>query len=704
MPVVVPRPRPSLIFFLAFKLSGPVSGMDLLSSLDAELTARLTWMPNIGSLDFLNDPNTSGPYRRQNPDQLTQPNTGPYALRLVPKNQVYLEYEYRLCNTLHVLERVQPSDAKDDLENRILQELARINVLKEVEWSGQRSMRSLRCVEGAVVNTGESNRLRGHCVPLLNTTPEKYFVTVPPNNKTLTAIYVTTLAMYVLFRVPRRGAAVLLAGMRSILNSEASLRHLANEVPKDPRTLLGMYGLDPITRSYVCCPSCYSLYPYSVIETKKRKAPAPIDSSEHRPTVASPDGLELAVPAHCTHRQVRNGSACGQALFDSAVADGGSFTNAVPRLKYEAQDLKQWVGRLLSRPAIEEQVFKAFRRPRRECMEDMWDAGHLCRILLRKGERFLPGPADETRLAFSFSMDSFNPYHMKEAKQTVSSTAIWLTLLNLPPHLRYRPDNMFLAGIVPGPKKPSLSDTNNVLEPLVEVLLEFFDPGVWYSRTARHSQGCRVRAILVPVVSDMLAARQAGGFASPTATNFCTCCNLKIQDIENLDRSTWPGRDVVQQIQLAKRWRDAESLEEQERLFKNDGVRWSSLLDLPYWDPVLFTAIEPMHLFETGLFQTHLRQVWKVDVSASGGDGSRSAGAMATTRPPDSDMEKWYEVIRAAKDTVKLREQLNGRECARDVLWHICNDHDLRRAGNKGQLAGSIVEWVGDFHVDLWVG
>ena len=77
---------------------------------------------------------------------------------------------------------------------------------------------------------------------------------------------------------------------------------------------------------------------------------------------------------------------------------------------------------------------------------------------------------------------------------------------------------------------------------------------------------------------------------------------------------------------------------------------------------------------------------------------------MATTRPPDSDMEKWYEVIRAAKDTVKLREQLNGRECARDVLWHICNDHDLRRAGNKGQLAGSIVEWVGDFHVDLWVG
>jgi hypothetical protein len=498
--------------------------------------------------------------------------------------------------------------------------------------------------------------------------------------------------MYVLYRVPRRGATVLLAGMRGILNSNVSLRHLVNGVPKDPRTLLAMYNLDPITRSYICCPSCFSLYPHSVTKTNKRKAPASFDKSEDHPVAASLDKLELTAPTHCTHRQVSNGSACGEPLFDDDVANGDF---AVPRLKYEAQDLKQWVGRLLSRPVIEEQVFKAFRRPQREYMDDMWDAGHLCKILLKKGERFLPGPADEARLAFSFSMDSFNPYHMKEAKQTVSSTAIWLVVLNLPPHLRYRPENMFLAGIIPGPKKPSLSDINHSLKLLVEVLLEFFHPGVWYTRTARHDQGCRVRAILAPVVSDMLAARQAGGFASPTATDFCTRCNLKIQDIENLDRSTWPERDVVQQIQHAKRWRDAETIKEQERLFKDHGVRWSPLLDLPYWDPVLFTAIEPMHLFDTGLFQSHCRQVWKIDASASGGDGSRSVDV---PRPSESDMNKWYEVIRAAENFTKLGVQLNGKECGFNILWHICNDHDLRRAGTKGQLTGSIVEWVSSFH------
>ena len=146
--------------------------MDLLSSIDAELTARSTWMPNIESLDFVNDPITSGPYRRQNPDQLTQPNAGLYALRLVSKNQVYLEHENHLCDILYTLERMEHINAKDDMvhhmEDRILQELARINAMKEVEWSGQRSV---RCVEGAVVNTGVSICLHSHSVVVAKSTP-----------------------------------------------------------------------------------------------------------------------------------------------------------------------------------------------------------------------------------------------------------------------------------------------------------------------------------------------------------------------------------------------------------------------------------------------------------------------------------------------------------------------------------------------------
>ena len=503
--------------------------------------------------------------------------------------------------------------------------------------------------------------------------------------------------MYILYRLPRRGTTVLLAGMRSILTSQASLLPLASEVPKDPRRLLTLYNLDPVTHGHICCPACYYLYPYSVGTTKKRKASALSSSGFLNRVDDADDNLDVplvsSAPDYCTHRRVRSGPACGEPLFDNIAINGNVYV--VPRFKYEAQDLKEWLGWLLSRPAVDEEVFRAFRNPRKDCMEDMWDGKHLCRILLKKGERFLPGPVDETRLVFSFSMDSFNPYHMKEAKQTVSSTAIWLTLLNLPPHLRNRPENMFLAGVIPGPKKPSLSDVNHAIKLLVDVLLEFFDPGVWYSRTARCRQGCRVRAILVPVVSDMLAARQAGGFASPTATSFCTLCKLRIQDIENLDRSTWPERDVGEHLRFARKWRDAETIDEQETLFKNHGIRWSALLDLPYWNPVLFTTIEPMHVFDVGLFQTHLRQIWGIDTAAPGGDGFASQAAKEIARPSSSEMEKWYDIIRTTNDPGDLREQLAGRHCIRDILWHICEDNNLRRAGNKGQLAEAIIEWVG---------
>ena len=99
-----------------------------------------------------------------------------------------------------------------------------------------------------------------------------------------------------------------------------------------------------------------------------------------------------------------------------------------------------------------------------------------------------------------------------------------------------------------------------------------------------------------------------------------------------------------------------------------------------------------MHVFDLGLFQNHCRQVWGINVSTLGGDGKTVT--VDVPRPPDSDLEKWYETIRAVQDPERLREKLSGNDCTRDILWHICNDHDLRRAGTKWQLAGTIVEWV----------
>ena len=126
--------------------------MDFLSITDAELSARSTWIPNIDSLEFIHNPiEVGGTYQVQHLDQLRRPNIGLYALKVTPKNRIYLEHENRLCDILDTLESMESSDTKEDMEDWVLQELVRINQLKEVEWSGQQSKRGAK---GAIVNTG----------------------------------------------------------------------------------------------------------------------------------------------------------------------------------------------------------------------------------------------------------------------------------------------------------------------------------------------------------------------------------------------------------------------------------------------------------------------------------------------------------------------------------------------------------------------
>lgn len=131
--------------------------LDVIFSLDAELSARSSWLPNVDSLDFVNDPAKSGPYQCKTPDQLVQPNIGPHALKSTPKNYIFLEHESRLCDILRILESMDATEAREDMEDRVIQELVRINRLKEIEWSGQQSKRGIK---GAVVSTGMLVSLR----------------------------------------------------------------------------------------------------------------------------------------------------------------------------------------------------------------------------------------------------------------------------------------------------------------------------------------------------------------------------------------------------------------------------------------------------------------------------------------------------------------------------------------------------------------
>ncbi|KAI0643953.1 hypothetical protein C8Q79DRAFT_915048, partial [Trametes meyenii] len=116
-----------------------------------------------------------------------------------------------------------------------------------------------------------------------------------------------------------------------------------------------------------------------------------------------------------------------------------------------AGEMKDWLTHLLSRTGIEEVMDAATQRAvgdPKKVMSDIWDAPVL-RNLKHNGRPFVLAPQGEGRYVFGLSVDSFNPFQSKEAKQNVSVTGIYMVCLNLPPHLRYLPENVYLVGIIP---------------------------------------------------------------------------------------------------------------------------------------------------------------------------------------------------------------------------------------------------------------
>ena len=108
------------------------------------------------------------------------------------------------------------------------------------------------------------------------------------------------------------------------------------------------------------------------------------------------------------------------------------------------------------------------------------------------------------------NLDWFQPYkHL-----TYSVGVLYLSVLNLPSHLRYSKAYTILVGILPGTHEP----VNTYLEPLV---LELWR-GVLLN--VNSSGETNVRCALLCVACDSPAGRKACGFLAHSANLGCTKC------------------------------------------------------------------------------------------------------------------------------------------------------------------------------------
>ena len=450
----------------------------------------------------------------------------------------------------------------------------------------------------------------------------------------------------------------LVAGDISGTTSESTLCGIISAIPEDVRTVVDHLAITPKTKPFVCCPTCFACYT-----------------------------LGSEYPDHCT--ATSSSGVCGTELRKTRTILGRERT--FPTRLYVYHDFKEWLARLLCRPGMEEAMDKtlvsAVQNGDRSVIGDFHDTETLKKLELPDHKPFIDPDTSEGRYVFSLCMDGFAPAG-KGGSASVSVGAIYLACMNLPASIRYREENLYLCSIIPGPKHPSQEMINPLLVSLVDDFIDLWNHGTRYSQLPHSRQGKTVRCMIGPLVCDMLAARQMAGFSGHGSDRFCSFCLLSKEHVEDLDFWNWPLRSWDEQRAAAERWRATTDPEERARIMREQGIRWSELFRLPYWNPLVFTAIDPMHALFLGLLHRHCEQVWGMSSLHKDGLDGRASDP-ARLRPADHEMQEGYTVLKTGSD-----DQLDG--LPKEVLKVMCKELKLRFSGKKAKLCRSLREYVSD--------
>lgn len=428
-------------------------------------------------------------------------------------------------------------------------------------------------------------------------------------------------------------------------------------------------------------------------------------------------------PEYCTHYPTPE-TLCGEPLLD-ARSNGPHL----PKKTFVYHDFNDYLASLLSRGDIEammdascDGLIKSLASPPSRFVKTPFEAKFLREFHGPKAGQLFVDRGDEGRYAFALHVDFFNPEGMSVHGASTSSGIISMACLNLPLDIRYKPENMYLAGIIPGPTQPSLENLNHYIRPLVSQLAASWAQGVRYSRTANYPEGRVTRSAVALAVCDLPAARHLAALAGTTSHFLCSACNCYHKaNYGRTDFEKWVPRDKDKLRQYAEWWRDAPTTAERERLFKEHGVRYSELWRLPYWDPPHQLVVDSMHCILEGLVQHHVRNLLPLT-----SNNASSPKAMAPAFQHDFELldpERGAALSMTAKETAQvsavhillvaqvpdtddsaqiemsmsdLQEALLKKNKA--ALKYVCQELDCLPSKNtrlyKPDYAKALVQWV----------
>lgn len=341
---------------------------------------------------------------------------------------------------------------------------------------------------------------------------------------------------------------------------------------------------------YIVCRKCFNVYKIS-------------DCIEG--PVRSPRSKVCPFQPYANHPHRSRRGSCQTLLMKSVELIGGRRI-LYPFLVYCYLGVEATLQQVIQRPNIEKWC-EEWRYTQRndDTYCDVYDGKVWQDFMNYNGSPYLSEP---NNLALLLNMDFFQPYkHLKG----YSVGGIYCVIMNLPRAIRYKQENVLLIGLIPGPKEPD-HDINSFLDPMVKELNQF-----WSGKRLSCNEGAKVfKCALLCIACDIPAGRKVCGFLGHNAHYACSRCFKRFPgtfgtiNFSGFDRESWPKRDGRLHRRIAMGLRSFTTQAEQDRMESQAGLRYSSLLQLPYFDAPRMLIVDPMHNLFLGSAKRVMQCIW----------------------------------------------------------------------------------------------
>ena len=308
-----------------------------------------------------------------------------------------------------------------------------------------------------------------------------------------------------------------------------------------------------------------------------------------------------------------------------------------PIMKFPLINLRQQLSLFFCRKGFEISCRKwAERNNETEALFDIYDGRVWSEFADDNEELFFTKEHSDTHIGLMMNIDWFQPF----LNSQYSVGVIYAVICNLPRCERFKPNNILTLGVIPGPNEPKLHEINNYLYLIVNQLISLWNG--YNIITHESNDGRFVRGAIIACSSDVPATRKLCGFIS--ARIACYRCHKSANFVNNQpnfggfeDFSDWfTTRDIDVIREKAAEWKNCTTEESRKAHVSQNHVRWSEIYRLPYFNPVRFCVVDPMHCLFLGIAKWIVTKLWI-------GEGIINDGMLRT-------MQKRADMIKITSD------------------------------------------------------